>query len=332
MALEAAEARRQGGFDEPFFQVFRGQAEGDVHEGPAILPGRSAIEIAAVDEAVERIRFFPVDFRHLFQAAHGLLQPFEDQLNRVDGKTGRGVEHGVLLGEGGVFEHGGQVRRGPVQEVLADDDHADAGRADVLLGAGVDKAEGVGVEGTAHDVRGHVRDEGDGSRVGKFSPLGPLDGVVGRDVGVGRLGVKGDVLGDVGKVPVLGRGDHVDGFPLDPDFLDGLGGPGSGVDVVGRFARRQEIHGRHAELEGSAALHEEDAVRVAQVEEPLCPGHGVVHDRVERFGTVAHLGDGHPRPLKIEKRCLNLLEHRQRQGRGPGVEVVRSFLAHVSSV
>ena len=77
--------------------------------------------------------------------------------------------------------------------------------------------------------------------VWKIRPLGTLDGVVGGQVHKSRLFIETDVARDIGIILVRRGGHYPDGFGLDLRFLDGLGGPGTGIHVVGGFVVGQKI-------------------------------------------------------------------------------------------
>jgi hypothetical protein len=127
----------------------------------------------------------------------------------------------------------GRVVGARSMQILADHDESDAGGAEVLLGAGVDQAELRNVDRAAEDVAGHVSHER-GLGLGELLHLRAGDGFVGGHVHVGRAGGVGQgVIVRQGGGNVLGGVcEDVDGADL-LGFLDGLVGPGAGVDVVG---------------------------------------------------------------------------------------------------
>src|SRR2546430_690387 len=72
-------------------------------------------------------------------------------------------------------------------KIFADDDHRDAGGAEIFLRAGEDEAEFLYVSGRRSNVGGHVGDERYVPRVGHGGPLRAFDGVVGAEVHVGSV-------------------------------------------------------------------------------------------------------------------------------------------------
>ena len=145
---------------------------------------------------------------------------------------------------------------------------------------------------------------------------------VGGALGVVQRGVVGHVGGDV----LGGVGDDVDGADL-LGFLDGLAGPGAGVDVVGGLAGQQQVHGNLRELEAGAALEEEDLVVVVDAEQLAHVGDGFGVDGVVGFAAVAVFHDGHAGAVEIGEFLLGDLEDFEGEDGRAGVEVVCS--AHV---
>src|SRR5438552_18770718 len=72
-------------------------------------------------------------------------------------------------------------------KIFADDDHRDAGGAEIFLRAGEDEAEFLYVSGKRSNVGGHVGDERYVPRVGHGGPLRAFDGVLGAEVHVGSV-------------------------------------------------------------------------------------------------------------------------------------------------
>ena len=98
-----------------------------------------------------------------------------------------------------LFSHGLPVEHDRVlfkrivaEQILADDDDGNAGRAHVLLCAGVDDAVLGDINRLGQDVGGHIRYERYACRgLGVVLILGAVDGVVGADVEV--IGIRTDV-------------------------------------------------------------------------------------------------------------------------------------------
>src|SRR3989304_1594217 len=110
-------------------------------------------------------------------------------------------------------------------------------------------------------MRGRVRDERHRTRIGHPVELDAPDGLVGRDMHVGRVGIRlpAGLLRNVIEVRVLRGGGDVDRAEL-PGFLDRLFRPFPGIDVIREFPAAQQVHGHHAELERRPALQEQHFV------------------------------------------------------------------------
>src|SRR5690606_16683521 len=106
---------------------------------------------------------------------------------QVPGVGGRCVVHGAVVGGGLVVEHGRADGAGAADQVLADDGHHQTGRADVLLGAGIDHAELRHVHRTGQDVGGHVHHQRHVAHLGHPVELHATDGFVAAVVQVGGI-------------------------------------------------------------------------------------------------------------------------------------------------
>ena len=324
MALQADHVLRDGFLDEQRFELLAREAPRDVHVGAERRDGGALVEAAgAVDRRVELGGLGLVDGLDAGGAALG-EQPAADEHQDVDAERRRRVVEGVLLGLRPVLEHRRQRLGGAFEQVLADDDQRDARGTEVLLRAGVDEAELGDVEGPREDVAGHVGDER-GRRVREERHLGARDRLVGGHVHVGGVlavrqrrevrHVRRDFLGGVGED--VDRADLL-------GFLDGLVGPGAGVDVVGGAAGGEQVQRDLRELEGGAALQEQHLVVVGQAQQLGHVGDGFRVDGVVRLAAVRVFHDGHAGAGEIGQLGLGLLEDFQGEGRGTGVEVVRS--------
>ena len=164
-----------------------------------------------------------VDGFHLSQPADGFFQPFKDQLNSINGKTGWCVEHGVFIGKCLIVQHGRKCIWTALQQVVADNDQANAGGTHIFLGAGVNEAKRFDIKRSTQDVRRHIGNQGDIAGVRKPGPLGAFDGVIGSDVGIHRVGGKLNIAGNIGKVLILGRSHHLNGLALNLGLFDRFG-------------------------------------------------------------------------------------------------------------
>jgi hypothetical protein len=147
-------------------------------------------------------------------------------------------------------------------------------------------------------------------------------------MGIHSIAVELDIFWDIGKIAILGACHHLNPFALNLRLLDGLGGPGTGIDIICGVAISQEIHRDQAKLQAGTTLHKKHVVTVVKFEQPLDAGNGVVDHIVKPFGAVAHLGDGHSRAAKIEQVGLDLFQDDQRQGGRACVEVENTLRFH----
>ncbi len=324
VTLQADHLEGDGFLDELFFERFAGKAPGDVHGGTEGLDGApSVVAAGVVDRGVEFVGLGLIDLLHAGGAALG-EEPAGDEHQDVDAEGGRGVVEGVFFRVRAVLQHRGHGRRCALNQVLADHDEGQAGGTEVFLRAGIDQAELLDVDGATENVAGHVGDEG-GFRVGEGLHLCAGDGFVGGHVDIGgAFGVvQGGIVRHVGGDFLGGVGDDIDGADF-LGFLDGLAGPGTGVDIVGHLTCAEKVHGDHGKLEAGTALEEEDLVVIGQAEKLAHVGDGFGVDGVVGFAAVAMLHDGHARAVEIGQFLLGNLENLEGEGGGTCVEVVCS--------
>jgi len=151
VAFEAVEAggRRLG--RELLFEVFGGEAEGDVHDGAGFPCGVAAVEVGGVNHVVNLLRLLDVLPVHPFEAPL-LFHPLAHQVEDVDAPGVRRVVERAVLGVRAVVEHRRQSLPPLCQKVFADDDDGDARGAEVLLRARVDERVLRHVNGPRADV------------------------------------------------------------------------------------------------------------------------------------------------------------------------------------
>ena len=94
--------------------------------------------VRAVDDVIEKCRFFRVCFTHGRKPAV-LFDPADGQPDEVDGKDGRRVIEGVVFEEGGVAQHGRQFCGAFFKQRFFGDVEDDARGAEVLLYACIDE-------------------------------------------------------------------------------------------------------------------------------------------------------------------------------------------------
>jgi len=327
MSFDADEAGGESVFDEGGFEVFGGQSEDDVHLGAVLGSDVVFVEaLGVIDGSVDEVGFGGIFFFDGLDAA-SVFEPMEDLVDHVDGEGGRGVEEGVFVGVSFVGEHGGQAGAAFIEDVVTDDDDGDAGGSEVFLGAGVDDAEGCGVEGAREDVAGHIGDEGYVAGVGEGAELGAEDGVVGGEVAVGGVGVEVELVlgGDGAEDAVLFGGGGDSGVGDDFGFFDGFFAPGAGDYVVGGLVGGEEVHGGQCELEAGTALEEEYGVAVGEAHEFFDEGDGVVVDLVVFFASVAGFHDADAAVLEVEELIAGSFEGGEGQSGGTGVVIVDTW-------
>jgi len=193
------------------------------------------------------------------------LHPIHHQFDDVDGETGRRIEHGPLFQVGAITEHGGEPFRTGCHQVITDDHHCGAGRADILLGPSIYQGELFHFNLTAHDIRRHVRHHGDISGIRKFMPLHTADGLIGSDMHVSGPGGKLQLPGNIRKTGIFRRTGDMD-ISKQFRFLDGLLCPCTRIHVI-RGSPLQEIHGDHTELGAGTTLEKEHGVAVRHLQQ-----------------------------------------------------------------
>ena len=251
-------------------------------------------------------------------------------MHHEDGQYGRGIEHGDVLGflsgVGAVVDHRRQrVHVGAVADVaedaLLDDDEGHASRADVLLGATVDEAVLLHVDGTAHDVGAHVSDEHDGA-VHVVLDLSTIDGVVGCDVEVVCIRRDGVTFRDVGVGLVFAAGDDVD-LTEQLGFLGGLLGPDASLQIGGLGLHQVGGHGE--ELGAGTTTEEEDFILLRDVEEVAPQLAGLSHDAFPTGSAVADFGDADASVVEVVERLDGAFDGLFRQNAGTCVEIKSLF-------
>ena len=219
------------------------------------------------------------------------MRPFEHQSRDVNRVRRRRIEHRVGLGLFLPVESGGRDRQRAPEQRVAHDHQREAGGADVFLRAAVDDAVFRDVDDAREDVRRHVGDQRQTSRVGRPLVFDSADGLVGADVHVRRV---------LGQLPVLlrrhiremlvlrRRGDIYRAVLL--RFLDRFFRPFPGIDVVGDGSVAEKIH-RNDGVFGDRAALQGDHLTPGRLGTECGDRVGVQpHDR--RHGPVAHRDRG----------------------------------------
>jgi len=104
-------------------------------------------------------------------------------------------------------------------------------------------------------------------------------------------------------------------------FADGLGGPRARVQHIHRLSRQAQVHRHHRELHAPPALHEDHRVLFRDGQKPAQVLLRGVVDGLKFRGAVRKLHHRHAGAAIIQQLFPDALQHRQRQRRGPGVEI-----------
>ena len=299
------------------FLILGLEDEGDVHAGTAVLLGCADEELVAVDFAIHNFRTLLGKLFHCLDTAL-LLDPLEVLQGAVDGNCGRRVEHTALLDVCAVVEHGRDGSAHLAQEVFLNDAEGDACHAEVLLSTAVNHAVLADIDRTGEDVATHVCNHGHRA-VEVCENLGAVDGVVRRDMEVVGISRDGEVLGDVGKVPV-GTRCHLHHFAEELGLLLRLGSPDAGVQIGSLLL--QEVVGHHAELQTCTAAEEYDAVAFGDAEQLLEKGYSLVNYGLEVLGTMTCLHQGEAASLELEAGSSGCLHHFLGKNGRAGIEIV----------
>ena len=209
-------------------------------------------------------------------------------------------------------------------QVLPDDDHHHARGAHVLLHAGVNEAVVRDVAGLGEEHGALVADQHMTLGIGQLVPGHAVDGLVFADVHIVRVlrDIQIVTIRDIAEIAVLAGGGHVD-FAILFGLGDGLLGPGSGLHVAGHAVLHQ-VHGDHGELEGCAALDEQDLVVVGDAHQVTQVLLGFVDDLLVDRGAVAHFHNGHTRAVVIDQMLAHPIEHFGRKRPGSRRKIINS--------
>ena len=165
--------------------------------------------------------------------------------------------------------------------------------------------------------------------VGELVPGDAVDGFILADVDI--VGIGGNVqigaVGNVAVVLILGGGGH-DDFAVLFSLGNGLLGPGAGFDIHGLTVLHQ-VPGNGGELQGGAALDEQDLVVVGNVHQVAQVGLGLVDDLLEDLGAMAHLHDAHAAAAVVHHLVTDLLQNGFRHHGGAGGEVKSAVILHL---
>ena len=328
MTLQVDEVPCRRALDELGVQLGAGRGEGDVHAAAGIRPGGGAIEIAVVQRVVEQLRLFDVHLLDGLDTAL-LLQPLHAQSGDVDGVGGRGIQHAALLVHDLPVHDLGGGGHGPAQQVAADDHDGQARGTYVLLGTGVDHAEAADIVDLAQDVGRHVRHQRDLAGLGQGRIAGAVDGVVGGDVEIIRVGIelRGVQRGNVGVLVVLGGRHHVHLAVL-PGLHQRAVGKIAAVHVVSRAAAGHKIHRDGRELARRAALQKQHRVVLGNVHQLAQGRLGLIEDGLILLGSVTHLHDVHAGVAIAQHFPRRLLQYLLGHGGRTGGKIVNALHDH----
>ena len=285
------------------FFVFFLHHEADVHQRAVFFLCRAAEEFVAVDFAVEQFGASLGAAFHFFHAALR-LDPFQILQGAVDGHNGRGVEHRAFIDVRAIVEHRGNGAAHLAEQFFFYNHEGNARHREVLLRTAVNQAIFCHVEGTREDVGRHVGHEGHRA-IEVAAEFCAVNGIVGRDVEIIRIGGDVVVFGNEGVVSVGGR-CHFYHFAEELSLFEGFLGPYAGVEICGFLF--EEVEGHHAELRAGTAAEEEHGIAFGYAEEFFEEVLRLVDDSLEFFGTVADFHEGKPHALKFHtgvSRCFH---------------------------
>ena len=221
-------------------------------------------------------------------------------------------------------QHGGHAGKVFRNEVLAHDDDLDAGRAAVLLHAGMDEAVLAHVDRLGEEHRALVRHEHVTLGVRQRVDAIAIHGLVLADVDEGGVIANVEVgeIGNPREVIALAVDEQL-GVTQDLGLLVSLLGPAARDDVIG-LAIGGEVHEHRREEQRVATLQEEHLVVVRNGQQLAQIGLGLGDDLREGRRTMTHLHDGHAGALVIEHLARRLLQDLLGEYRRTGGEVVHA--------
>ena len=194
--------------------------------------------------------------------------------------------------------------------------------------AGVIHAVVRDVAGAGQEHGGLVGNQDVALGVGQLVPGNAVDSLVLADVDIVRI--VGDVqIGAIGNVGVvlIGRGGNDLDFADLLGFGNGLLRPSTGLDVASNAVLHQ-VHGNHGELQGSAALDEEDLVVVRNVHQIAQVLLRLVDDLLIDLGAVGHFHDAHAGTSVVHHLVTDFFQYCLGHGRRTGGEVISAAVFH----
>ena len=228
-----------------------GQRETDVDPRAGFGRHRTAVKIPTVDGGVE---FTSLSLARPFHGGQSalVLDPLENQTRQINGKCGRRVVAGILLHLDTVIENAGRERIGVTAEVLAQNDDGQSRRADVFLGAGVEKPIAGNIKGTGEKIRCHIRGGG---------KLYAVCGFVGGDMAV--CGIRPEtpfrLRRNLRETAGFSTGGNFNPA-ITAGFGDGAARPIAGLHIIRAGIRgcpqSGEVQGHQRQLRHGAAMHE----------------------------------------------------------------------------
>ena len=289
MALQVDKAGGGSLLNELGVQLLIARAEGHVHAGTGALLSVALEETGVVQSIIEHVGPLPLQLLHAFQTAL-LVDPVQGESQHVDAPAGRCIVHGVLVDHGLIVHHQRGVGQLVASQVLADDDHGEAGGGHVLLGSGIEDAILGHVYGHGQNVGGHVAHQRHIAGFGDIVPLGAVDGVVGAVVEVAGLRVQLDLLlaGDVAVIPV-GRGDSQVNLAVLLSLFISKVGEVSGDGIIRLSGLADEVEGDHGELSGRSGLEKQDLIPLRHIHQPAQLILGLLKNLHKDLRAVTHL-------------------------------------------
>ena len=307
-----------------------GAGEGHVHHAAVFRLNGIVIEVLTVQVIIQDLGLGVVDLGHLFQAANLVLQVIHHQTGHVDAPARRGVVHAVLIQQGSVVHHGGDLFCRDVfcalaQQVVPDDGNGHTGGGNVLLHTKVDAAVLAYIGRLTENHGAHVSYQGDAVHLRHIFISSAKNGVVLADVDVAGVWVirNGLDIRNIGEVLIL-AGSSDAGCAELSGFFGSLFAEVAGHQII-RRASGHKVQGHHGELLGCAALEETDLVVVGYIQHLADTGLSVLDDLIEPLAAVAHLHHAHTAAMVVQQVGLSFLQNGNRQHGRTGAEIIHTI-------
>ena len=285
-----------------------------------------AVKIAGIHIVVQQLGLGLVALAHGVQTTLA-LQPLEHQTGQIPAVGWRRVKHGVGLGHGRIVHDGRGMRARLLEQVFTHYHYRQTGRADVFLGAGIDKAEFADIDGARQNGRRHVRDQRHIAGVGHKVILDAFHGFIRAVVYIGGGRVQVPLVGQ-GTRAVFGGGKTVQ-YPYLAHFFrfcHGGFGPLTGHDVIGFGILAHQVQRYSGKLATATALQKQHLVIVRHLHQVTQILLGLGRNGHIVGAAMAEFHHRHTQTVKIAKLGLSLLHDLNRQHGRTCAEVINHLL------